>query len=53
MHCKTEDFLGGDGKKLLLVAMPVFWRENGWFGVTFWRVACPITITYSVALSMY
>jgi hypothetical protein len=30
------EFLGGDGKKLLIAAMPVFWRGNGWFGVKFW-----------------
>ncbi len=29
------EFLGGDGQKLLLAAMPVFWRGNGWFGVKF------------------
>ncbi len=28
-------FLDGDGKKLSLAAMPVFWRGNGWFGVKF------------------
>ena len=30
------EFLGGDGQNLLLAAMPVFWRGNGWFGVKFW-----------------
>jgi hypothetical protein len=30
------EFLGGDGQKLLLAAMPVFWRGNGWFEVKFW-----------------
>ena len=30
------EFLGGDGQNLLLAAMPVFWRGNGWFGVKLW-----------------
>ena len=30
------EFLGGDGQKLSLAAIPVFWRGNGWFGVKFW-----------------
>ncbi len=30
------EFLGGDGQKLSLAAMPVIWRGRGWFGVKFW-----------------
>ncbi len=30
------EFLGGDGQKLSLASMPVFWRGNGWFKVKFW-----------------
>ncbi len=30
------EFLSGDGHKLSLAAMPVFWRGNGWFEVKFW-----------------
>jgi hypothetical protein len=30
------NFSVGMDKKLLLAAMPVFWRGNGWFGVKFW-----------------